>query len=217
MQPGGNPTIAFLASGIEGIKVRITAKATDRAMADLMLDAEQEQVIALVGDAVFSADDRSMEEAVAVAAVCADSLWGSPSRSPGTGGEQARRGRRCERVAQRVDRLLRVGGQAHTSRSARGPGRVRRGGKGDGIQRSEDSRIRHRPCRSRASPGPPSRTASRRGRSSSGLALPGEEAESVELHLPGDRQRVRQYATISALDLLRRRLADYSASDATSA
>ncbi|MCL4413480.1 MAG: CinA family protein, partial [Actinobacteria bacterium] len=30
--------------------------------------------------------------------------------------------------------------------------------------------------------------------------------ESVELTLPGDRERVRQYATISALDLLRRRL-----------
>src|ERR1700683_4073410 len=62
---GGNPTIAFLASGIEGIKVRITAKAIDRAEADALLDAEQEQVIALVGEAVFSADDRSMEEAVA--------------------------------------------------------------------------------------------------------------------------------------------------------
>ncbi|HMK63355.1 MAG TPA: nicotinamide-nucleotide amidohydrolase family protein, partial [Acidimicrobiales bacterium] len=30
--------------------------------------------------------------------------------------------------------------------------------------------------------------------------------ESFELHLPGDRQRVRQYAAISALDVLRRRL-----------
>jgi hypothetical protein len=30
--------------------------------------------------------------------------------------------------------------------------------------------------------------------------------ESLEAHLPGDRDRVRQYATISALDLLRRRL-----------
>ena len=46
-----------------------------------------------------------------------------------------------------------------------------------------------------------------------GLVLPGEEAESIELHLPGDRPRVRQYATISALDLLRRRLADYTAAD----
>ena len=40
-----------------------------------------------------------------------------------------------------------------------------------------------------------------------GLALPGQEAESIEARLPGDRERVRQFATISALDLLRRRLA----------
>jgi nicotinamide mononucleotide (NMN) deamidase PncC len=39
-----------------------------------------------------------------------------------------------------------------------------------------------------------------------GLARPGAETESFEAHLPGDRDRVRQYATITALDLLRRRL-----------
>jgi nicotinamide-nucleotide amidase len=39
-----------------------------------------------------------------------------------------------------------------------------------------------------------------------GLALPGTEPESLVFHLPGDRERVRQYAAISALDLLRRRL-----------
>jgi len=39
-----------------------------------------------------------------------------------------------------------------------------------------------------------------------GLALPGDAVESLVFHLPGDRERVRQYAAISALDLLRRRL-----------
>jgi len=39
-----------------------------------------------------------------------------------------------------------------------------------------------------------------------GVAVPGHEAEAVELRLPGDRDRVRQYATITALDVLRRRL-----------
>ncbi len=32
------------------------------------------------------------------------------------------------------------------------------------------------------------------------------QVESAEAHFPGDRQHVRQFATISALDLLRRRL-----------
>jgi nicotinamide-nucleotide amidase len=41
-----------------------------------------------------------------------------------------------------------------------------------------------------------------------GLALPDGRTESRELRLPGDRDRVRQYAAISALDLLRRALDD---------
>jgi nicotinamide-nucleotide amidase len=39
-----------------------------------------------------------------------------------------------------------------------------------------------------------------------GLALPGSAPEAVELRLPGDRERVRQLATISALNILRGRL-----------
>ncbi|HEY7948234.1 MAG TPA: CinA family nicotinamide mononucleotide deamidase-related protein, partial [Acidimicrobiales bacterium] len=61
---GGNPTIAFLASGIEGIKVRITAKAADSASADALLDAEEKQVRALVGEATFGVDDDTMESVV---------------------------------------------------------------------------------------------------------------------------------------------------------
>ena len=39
-----------------------------------------------------------------------------------------------------------------------------------------------------------------------GLATPGRETESFGFRVPGDRDRVRQYATIAALDLLRRNL-----------
>jgi nicotinamide-nucleotide amidase len=39
-----------------------------------------------------------------------------------------------------------------------------------------------------------------------GLRLPDGTTATRELHLPGDRERVRQYAAISALDLLRRAL-----------
>ena len=38
-----------------------------------------------------------------------------------------------------------------------------------------------------------------------GLAM-GNSSEAVQVKLPGDRQRIRQYAVISAFDLLRRRL-----------
>ena len=61
----GSPTIAFLASGIEGIKVRITAKAADAERRRALLDAEEAEVRALVGEVVFGVDDDTMEAAVA--------------------------------------------------------------------------------------------------------------------------------------------------------
>jgi nicotinamide-nucleotide amidase len=39
-----------------------------------------------------------------------------------------------------------------------------------------------------------------------GLSVPGRPTETRQLRLPGDRERVRQYGAISALDLLRRAL-----------
>jgi PncC family amidohydrolase len=39
-----------------------------------------------------------------------------------------------------------------------------------------------------------------------GIALPGAAPVSHQLHLPGDRDRVRQFSAISALDILRRAL-----------
>src|SRR5438477_2587501 len=59
-----NPTIAFLASGIEGIKVRVTAKAPDETSARELLAAEEQELRALLGDLVFGVDDETMEDAV---------------------------------------------------------------------------------------------------------------------------------------------------------
>ena len=39
-----------------------------------------------------------------------------------------------------------------------------------------------------------------------GLSLPGQPTQTRRLRVPGDRERVRQYGAISALDLLRRAL-----------
>ncbi len=57
----GNPTIAFNASGIEGIKVRVTAKCDDEETARRILDAEEKILRAILGEAVFGIDDESME------------------------------------------------------------------------------------------------------------------------------------------------------------
>jgi nicotinamide-nucleotide amidase len=59
----GAPTIAFQASGIEGIKVRLTVKA-EPAAADAALAAEERKVREVLGDIVFGVDEESMEHAV---------------------------------------------------------------------------------------------------------------------------------------------------------
>ena len=60
----GNPTIAFQASGIDGIKVRLVAKCDTEAAAKAMLDAEEAHVRAVLGEAVFGLDEQSMEHVV---------------------------------------------------------------------------------------------------------------------------------------------------------
>lgn len=60
----GNPTLAFLASGWEGIKVRLTAKAPSRGDAAALIDEWDAKVRALAGDLVFGVDDETMESVV---------------------------------------------------------------------------------------------------------------------------------------------------------
>ena len=60
----GNPTLAFLASGWEGIKVRLTVKAPDGASAARTLDAWDRRVRAEIGEIVFGTDDDTMESVV---------------------------------------------------------------------------------------------------------------------------------------------------------
>ena len=60
----GNPTIAFQASGIDGIKVRVVVKCDDEPTALRILDAEEEIIRALLGDVIFGIDEQSMEVVV---------------------------------------------------------------------------------------------------------------------------------------------------------
>ena len=60
----GEATIAFLASGMEGLKVRITAKAADNATAETVLSGVESRARAVIGEATFGADDDTMESVV---------------------------------------------------------------------------------------------------------------------------------------------------------
>ena len=61
----GEATIAFLASGIEGLKVRITAKASTEVEVEAKLAAEEARVRAIIGeDIIFGTDADTMESVV---------------------------------------------------------------------------------------------------------------------------------------------------------
>lgn len=60
----GNPTLAFLASGWEGIKVRLTAKAATLAAANELLQKWTSRLVDEVGDIVFGYDAETMESVV---------------------------------------------------------------------------------------------------------------------------------------------------------
>ena len=60
----GNPTLAFLASGWEGIKVRLTVKSPDEHAAVAVLDVWEARLRAEIGEIVFGVDDDTMESVV---------------------------------------------------------------------------------------------------------------------------------------------------------
>ena len=65
LDASGHATLAFLASGMEGLKVRLTAKAPTEAEAAAILDGEEAAVRAAIGDRIiFGTDDETMESAV---------------------------------------------------------------------------------------------------------------------------------------------------------
>lgn len=64
LDASGAATIAFLASGIEGLKVRITAKGATAEDAAARIAAEEQECRAILGDLVFGVDDDTMESVV---------------------------------------------------------------------------------------------------------------------------------------------------------
>jgi len=210
--PAGSVTLAFLASGIEGIKVRITARAVTLAEGTALLDLEEKAVRRAIeadlGDIVFGVDDESMEVAVAnqliargVTLGVAESLTGGliASRLVNVPGASAwfRGGVVAYHEQVKFDVLgVPVGpvvSEAAAAAMAEGVCRVTSADVGLGIT---------------GVAGPDDQEGVPPGSIFVGLRLPDGSTSTRELHLPGDRERVRQYGAISALDLLRRALID---------
>jgi nicotinamide-nucleotide amidase len=213
--PAGAVTLAFLASGIEGIKVRITARAATLPEGTARLDREEKAVRAAIegqlGDIVFGVDDESMEVAVAAQLIArgvtlgvAESLTGGliASRLVNVPGASAwfRGGVVAYHEQVKFDVLgVPVGpvvSEAAAAAMAEGVCRVTGSDVGLGIT---------------GVAGPDDQEGAGPGTIFVGLRLPDGTTATRELHLPGDRERVRQYGAISALDLLRRALIDLGA------
>ncbi len=205
LESSGNPTIAFLASGIEGLKVRITAKGPDPATVRVMLDQEEAALRALLGDVVFGVDDESME--VAVAALLrhagltlglAESLTGGLVGARITavpGASEFFRGAIVSYDRAVKHDLLGVPAGPVVSESAAvamAVGAARVLGADVGLAVTGVA-------------GPEEQDGQPVGTVWLGLALDGEVSATL-VRLPGHRQQVRQLAAISLLDLLRRRL-----------
>jgi nicotinamide-nucleotide amidase len=60
----GNPTLAFLASGWEGIKVRLTGRGADNTVVTALLDKWAERVRTVIPEVVFGYDTDTMESVV---------------------------------------------------------------------------------------------------------------------------------------------------------
>ncbi len=205
----GRVTIAFLASGIEGIKVRLTARGDDAEHAGALLKDEEQRIRALIidrlGDIIFGVDEETMEDAIAsrllargATLAVAESVTGGliASRLVNvTGASKWFQGGVVSYASEVKFDLLGVprgpvvSGEAAEA-MARGVRRVMKSDIGLSVT---------------GVAGPEEQDGQPAGTVFIGLAV-GEQVEHVLVRLPGDRPRVRAYSAISALDALRRTL-----------
>jgi nicotinamide-nucleotide amidase len=202
-------TIAFLASGIEGIKVRLTARGDDAAHATSLLVHEEELVRALIierlGDIVFGVDDQTMEDVVAqqllergLTLAVAESVTGGliASRLVGVAGASKWfRGGVVSYASEVKFDLLKVPvGPVVGAEAAEAMAR--------GVRELLDADVG---LSVTGVAGPEEQDGQPAGTVFVGLSI-GETLQHTALRLPGDRPRVRAYSAISSLDVLRRAL-----------
>jgi nicotinamide-nucleotide amidase len=201
-----NPTIAFLARGIEGLIVRITAKGGSEDEARALIEAEEKILRAEVGDLIFGVDDETMESVV-LGLLRQRNLTLGLAESV-TGGLVAAR---LAAVPGASDALMGsiISYHADVKRSVLGVTAERVVSEECAKQMAEGARRvtgADVGLSVTGVAGPDELEGQPVGTVWFGLALPDRPAEAVRGQLPGDRERVRQFSTISLLNLLRLRL-----------
>ncbi len=193
----GNPTIAYQASGIDGIKVRVVAKCTDEASAAKVLDAEEALIRDLIGHVIFGVDEESMELAV-LTALRRQGLTLAAAEQV-TGGLLAAR-------------LSAADPPLHTFRGARV---APHGGSDDAADLQQRAAAAASQARAEfgtsvgaaAIAGPASQANGPRTAPVALAAVIADRRQSEHIILPADRGRLRDFAVISLLDMLRKALA----------
>ena len=206
LEKAGNPTLAFLASGWEGIKVRLTAKATTTSEVNALLDEWDAKVRHAVGDIVFGIDSDTMESVVlhmmrerGLTLGIAESVTGglvSGRLTNIAGSSDVLRGAVVSYASEVKFDVLGVAEGPVVSESAaiemaKGAQRVL--GASVGLALTGVA-------------GPAHQEGMKPGALCVGLVMPDGTTQSAMLQLPGNRDTMRQLSVISALDLLRRAL-----------
>ena len=206
LESDGNPTLAFLASGWEGIKVRLTAKAATRPEVASILDEWEQKVRAAIGDIVFGVDDDTMESVVlqmlrdrGLTLGLAESVTGglvSGRLTNIAGTSDVLRGAVVSYASEvKFDVLGVTKGPVVSPEAAveMAVGAQRVLGADVGLSLTGVA-------------GPAEQEGQRPGTLCIGVALPNGVTASSVVQLPGARDQMRQLSVISALDFLRRQL-----------
>lgn len=201
-----NPTIAFLARGIEGIVLRMTADAPTAAEARALIEPEERALRRLLGTLVFGVDDETMERVVLRA--LEDRGWTLGVAESLTGGLVG--ARICDVPgASRAFRGSIVSYATDVKRSVLGVTAAKAVSEecaaqmADGARRVLGADVG---LAVTGVAGPEEQDGQPVGTVWFGLALPGEAVSTTSVRLPGDRERVRQFAAITGLNLLRLRV-----------
>ena len=201
----GSATLAFLAQGVDGVCVRITVRAATPGEAAAALDREEGALRSLLGDVVFGTDEETMAGAVARGLeagerrlAVAESLTGGLVSSRLVEEEGSSRWFRGAVVAYdsqvKFDVLGVPEGPVVSADAA--------AAMAEGVARVLGAEVG---LSLTGVAGPATLEGMAVGTVFVGSTVDGA-TEVARLSLPGDRRRIRGLATISALDLLRRRL-----------
>ena len=206
LDEGGNPTLAFLASGWEGLKVRLTARAVDAAAAVAMIAPIEAEIRSELGPQVFGVDEDTMESVVldllrqrGLSLGLAESVTGGlvSARLTGVpGASDVLRGAVVSYASEVKFAVLGVPegpvvNEETAVAMAQGARRVL--GSSVGLALTGVA-------------GPTEQDGMPAGTLCIGLVIGDAAPMSTTLRLPGQRQQMREFSVISALDLLRRTL-----------